>query len=383
MMIWVWAFVSGVLLVITLVAVLNTLTFPRLQSTVDWIGPSVSILVPARDEGRQIGNTIRRLLAQDYQNYEIIVLDDQSSDDTFEIAIEAGAGDTSLRVEKGQVLPTGWTGKNWACHQLAGYARGDILVYTDADVHWEPGALRALVSNMLNHQADMLTIWPTQRTITWGERLVVPLMMLSILGYLPETLVRFTRWSAFSAANGQCLAFWRETYDRTGGHAALKGSLLDDVDLARLTKKTGLRLVMVLGEELISARMYSGWRQVRYGFAKNILTGHGSRPMLLFISTLFHWLVFIGPWTWLSLGWALPLGTGWPWLPLLLTILSLTPRLITAAISRQRLMDGLLMPVSVILMSLISCQSIWWHLHHGGPEWKGRRIQAANTAPGK
>lgn len=378
-MIWVWAFVAGSLLVISLIAALNSLTFPRLGKSYTHAGPLTSLLIPARDEAAQIGATIGRLLAQDYANFEIIILDDHSSDGTAQIAAEAGKGDPRLRVQAGLALPTGWTGKNWACQQLAELARGDILVFSDADVQWEAHTLAALVASMRDYQADLLTVWPTQQSITWAERLVVPMMMLAVLGYLPEILVRRTRWAAFSAANGQCLVFRREAYQQIGGHAAVQGSVLDDVRFARLTKGAGLRLVMALGAELLSARMYSEWRQVRDGFAKNILAGHGNSPLLLTCSALFHWLVFLAPWVWLGIGWTLRLGPGWPWAPVLMAGLSLMPRLLTASLSGQRLRDGVLMPVSVVCMSVIAWQALWWHFREGGPEWKGRRIQPAKA----
>ncbi len=177
-----------------------------------------------------------------------------------------------------------------------------MLVFTDADVHWQPGALRRLAGWMQRTRADTFTVWPTQVTGSWSERLVVPMMNFAILAYLPELCVRFTPWKSFAAANGQCLAFRREAYARCGGHAAVRGDIVEDVALARRTKAQGLRLVMALGEGQIGGRMYTSWYEVRYGFAKNILAGHGNMPGVLVLSALFHWLVFLLPWLWLAVG---------------------------------------------------------------------------------
>ncbi|MEM4724193.1 MAG: glycosyltransferase [Candidatus Hadarchaeum sp.] len=355
-----------------LVLNLRSLRVPRPDGPVPYPAPMVSVLVPARNEERNIRGCLESLLSQDYPSYEVLVLDDESTDGTSSVALQAAAGDPRLRVLNGSPLPEGWLGKNWACHQLAQQASGDWLVFTDADVQWEPEALTAMLALMQRSGADMLTVWPTQRTKTWAERLVVPLVMLVVIGYLPEIAVRFLPWSAFAAANGQCIVFRRSAYEAIGGHQAVAARVVEDVALARLAKKQGQRLVMALGHRLIATRMYTSWQQVRDGFAKNILAGHGGWLMLV-LSTVFHWLVFLAPWFWLALGSLFDLGPGWPWFPISLISLGLGVRALSAAICRQRLLDTLLMPVSVVLMTLIAARALTWHFSDG-PQWKGRRL---------
>lgn len=366
-------FATLALIVITAIAVLNTFTFPRLRPAQPDDSPTVSLLIPARNEAKVIGPTVAHLLAQNYPNFEIILLDDNSSDGTAATARQAAGADPRLRVLSGQPLPAGWLGKNWACHQLAQAATGDWLIFTDADVRWSSGALSALLAQAQPTRADLLTVWPTQQTITWGERLVVPLMALAIWGYLPLPLVHHTRLAAFAAANGQCLAFRRAAYTQIGGHEPVRATVLEDVTLARRVKAAGLRLRMVDGAGLISCRMYPDWSAVLSGYAKNILAGYGNSVALLLLAALFHWLLFLLPWLWLALGWLTPALPGWPGWPLALVGLGLGVRLLTAAATRQRLLDGLLLPVSVLLMTRIAAQAIWWH-YHGGPRWKGRTI---------
>ncbi len=177
-MIVLWIAVSLALVVIAGTSMVNVLTFPRLRPARPAWMPRVSVLVPARDEAAVIAATVRRLLAQDYDDYEVIVLDDASTDGTADIARQVAGDDPRLRVLTGAPLPPGWLGKNWACHQLAEAASGDLLVFTDADTRWEPDALRALVAAFERHGAEMVTVWPSQETHTWAERLTVPLMAL-------------------------------------------------------------------------------------------------------------------------------------------------------------------------------------------------------------
>ncbi|GAB4530924.1 MAG: glycosyltransferase family 2 protein [Anaerolineae bacterium] len=370
----VWLFALCALIVIALVSILNTLTFPRLRLASPARTPFVSILIPARDEAGVIGKTVARHLGQNYPCYEIIVLDDGSTDGTAALARAAAAGDPRLKVIPGAPLPKGWLGKNWACHQLAQEAKGEILVFTDADVRWAPGALSALVHQMEATDADTFAVWPTQQTHTWSERLVVPMMMFVIFGYLPELAVRHVPWPVFAAANGQCLAFRRAAYQRIGGHARVRSNVVEDVGLAWETKQQGMRLVMTLGDRMVATRMYQNWPQVRDGFAKNILAGHGGRPFFLALSALFHWLLFLLPWLWLALGWAVKLGPGWPWFPLTLIGLGGGVRALSAAVTQQRIGDALLLPVSTLLMTIIAARSLWWHYRCGGPQWKGRTV---------
>jgi chlorobactene glucosyltransferase len=370
----VWGFALCALIVIALISVVNTLTFPRLRCARPARTPFVSVLVPARDEADVIGQTLSRLLNQTYPSFEVIVLDDGSTDGTLEQARQAAAGDLRASVISGEPLPVGWLGKNWACHQLAGHARGDILVFTDADVRWEPEALFALVDLMDKAEARTFTVWPTQETLTWGERLVVPMMMFAIMGYLPELCVRYLPWPVFAAANGQCLAFRRDTYYRIGGHAAVRSNVVEDVGLAQNTKHNGLRLVMSTGNQIIRTRMYQSWPEVRDGFAKNILAGHGGQPVFLVLSAAFHWLLFLLPWVWLAIGWAVSVGPGWPWFPLALVGLGVGVRALSGAVTHQRTADAFLLPLSTILMTIIAIESLWWHFRYGGPQWKGRTV---------
>ncbi len=377
------AAVAIVLLVLACVAILNALTFPRLrevnplpasihlsasESVLPSAYPPVSICIPARNESAVIAETVRAWLAQTYPNFEILLLDDHSEDRTAQIAQAAAQNDPRLRIIAGAPLLPGWKGKNWACHQLAQHASGEILVFTDADVRAQPGALPALMTHFQHTGTDLLTIWPTQHTITWAERLVVPLMALTIMAYLPVLAVHYIPWTVFAAANGQCLIFRREAHQKIGGHAAVRSNIVEDMGFAYAIKRAGLRLRMADGNGLIVTRMYQNWPQTRDGFAKNILGGHGGSVFFLVLSTMFHWSVFIFPSAWLfhSLFNAHLSITA-----LILTALGILIRALTAAATRQRIPDALFMPLSTLLMTLIVLRALQWHVGTG-PQWKGR-----------
>jgi chlorobactene glucosyltransferase len=356
---------------VTLVTSMNVFAFPRLGTRQPALAsvPRVSVLIPARNEARVIGETVRAHLAQDYPDFEVIVLDDHSDDGTGDLA--RAAGDDRLTVVAGQTLPPGWLGKNWACQQLADHASGDLLLFTDADVRWEPGALTALVSELQRTRADLLTVWPTQITHTWPERLTVPLMALVVVGYLPIIGTHTVPHPAFAAANGQCMVWRREAYQRAGSHDAVRNRIVEDVALARRVKTARLRLIMEDGGGLITCRMYQNWPEVRDGYAKNILHGHGGLIPLL-LSTLLHWLMLLYPWLLaviavirgdrLLLAWAAAL-----------IALGVLVRMLTAAVTRQRLLDALLLPASALVMTVIAFRAIYWQFT-GGPRWKGRTV---------
>ena len=365
-------FVSGALSVMGVILLINVYKFPRLGNPPQhWEGvwPRVSVLIPARDEAVVIRETIQSLVGQDYPYLEVIILDDHSSDGTGDLARSASRKATVLH---GADLPDGWAGKNWACHQMAQVAKGEIFLFTDADVHWSPEGLSALIADMTARRADLYSVWSTQETVTWTERLCVPLMAMVILGYLPLIGVHYIPLGAFGAANGQCMAWRKNAYNQIGGHNRVRGNVLEDVTLARMVKSAKMRLRMGDGAGLVTCRMYQNWREVKNGYAKNILAGYGS-PFALMLGTIFHWLIFIVP----PIAMIVALVTGENALmPALLTLLGIIIRAVSASFSRQRIFDAVFMPVSALLMTRIALQALYWHYTQGGPTWKGRVVTA-------
>ena len=272
----------------------NAVAFPALRPQPGAPArPATSILVPARDEAARLPAALRGIQGQ--QAAEILVLDDESADGTAVVAERAAAADPRVRLLRGLPVPPGWTGKSWACQQLADAARGELLVFCDADVSLEPGALDALWSSMCAQRADVFSVFPRQRTVTVGERLLVPLIDEVLLAFLPHPLLRLPV-AAAASANGQLLAFRRAAYAALGGHASAAGDLVEDLALARLARGRGLRLGLALGGDLVSARMYSGYRDSVRGFGKSLRAAHGHSDLALAGAVAWHLVAYTLPW---------------------------------------------------------------------------------------
>ncbi len=258
--------------------------------------PRVSILMPMRNEARNLPHTLPGLLEQlNFKGVELLVLDDSSSDDSFSIAQKMAVQQGHFHVLHGKTLPEGWVGKNWACHQLAQHARGEILIFTDADVLWQKGALAALLEQMERQNADLLSVWPRQQVQGWGERLIVPLIDDVLLTLFPYPLI-YLPFRVASAGNGQLMAFRRSAYEKLGGHASVRNEVLEDVKLARKLKGIGGRLRLALGGTVIGVRMYHGYVEALEGFGKNLRSFHGGSMVLVLASMVFHVLAYTLPW---------------------------------------------------------------------------------------
>jgi len=259
--------------------------------------PLVSILVPARNEERNITSCIQSLLMQDYPSFEIIVLDDQSGDDTLTILMEMAKENPRLKVISGSPPRENQGGKNWACSQLAKIAKGDYLFFTDADTLFQPHALRLIVTSFEKEQADLLTGFPRQKVITWGERLLVPFFPWASISFIPLWFSKRLPWQNFTVAVGQLMLFRRDAYQAIGGHESLGTSVVDDLTLARKMDAAGLRICVASVSDLISCRMYQSSRETIEGFTKNLFAAFDFRMFLylfvfLWLAILF-WVPFI------------------------------------------------------------------------------------------
>ncbi len=203
--------------------------------------PAVSILVPARNEEESITACVESLLAQEYPNFELIVLDDQSSDGTLRLLGQLRASRPALKVISGTPPPAGFTGKNWACTQLASHATGDLLLFTDADTVFQPHALSRIVAAQLAENADLVTGYPRQVLGSWGERLLVPFFLWAVMCFNPLWLAYRLQLRLLTSAVGQMLLFRRQAYLDIGGHAAVAGHIVEDLALAQRIKQAGLR----------------------------------------------------------------------------------------------------------------------------------------------
>lgn len=259
------------------------------QKENDAVKERVSILIPARNEIENLPGTLPRVLSQ--SAVEVIVLDDESTDGTTEYLEKLSPLHSNLKVIRGEPLPKGWSGKNWACHQLSQAATGGILIFTDADVFWEKGTLESLLEFRSNNNAEFVSVWPRQLTCSWLEVVTIPIIDMILLGSLPYWGVKYLPFAQFSAGNGQLMLWTREAYKKIGGHEKFKSEVLEDVRMGQYAKRIGLRIALALGGEVISTRMYRNDADVMKGFSKNIVAASGNKPLLVFallLNTLAH-----------------------------------------------------------------------------------------------
>jgi chlorobactene glucosyltransferase len=237
--------------------------------------PRVSIIVPARDEERSIERCVRSLLAQTARNFEVIVVDDRSSDATYDILAALAREDARLRIVIGGELPNGWVGKPWALYQGAAVAKGEWLLFTDADSVHAPRSVTSALAFARDNHVDAVSTITRQELGTFAERAVLP----SILGLIFFSQGNFEQLNdpgltRRALANGQYIFISRRAYDALGGHAALRSQIVEDVELARRIKLDGrFQLKMAAGEALTSVRMYRSMREIWNGFTKNVYFG--------------------------------------------------------------------------------------------------------------
>jgi len=362
-------------LALVAIAVSNAWGMKRLGRAA-WSGPwpRVAVLIPARDEERNIARCVVSLLRQDYPHLEIWVLDDHSTDDTRGIVAALQAQDGRLHLVEGKPLPPGWLGKTWACHQLAQRTSADLLLFVDADTYLHPQAVADAVAALCVHRADLLSALPRQEVGSWGERLVVPMLSWSIYTFLPLGIAQHVHWPAFSAFNGQFLLFRRQAYEQIGGHAAIRDQVVDDLALGRrlIAARLGWRLLD--GSTRIRCRMYHSWREVREGLTKNLFAVFGHRLLPFVFVWVWLPIVFVWPSAGLvmwRLGWAPP-GFSAP--AATLTVFS-SLLLWGLAYGRFRFPLYLifLYPLSILLSAIIAFRSLAYTLG-GATRWKGRPI---------
>jgi chlorobactene glucosyltransferase len=346
--------------------------------------PLISVCIPARNEEHNIGRCVEALMAQTYPNFEIIVLDDRSTDMTPEIlenlAKACSLRKVPLKVINGSDLPPGWAGKPHALTQAANVACGEWLCFVDADTFVTPEALAAVYAKAVEIRADLFTIMTRQIMLTFWERTVLPLVMLALsVGFSPRKVNDPERKDAI--ANGQFIFIKRSVYETVGGHAAIKGSIVEDKDLAVLVKGKGYRLVVVDGRRVASTRMYTSLSEMWEGWTKNIYLGLRDDRGLLLLGVFGAFLAFttalLLP-AWVIWGVVLMgTGLGLEGSVVLLEALALWGYLIFWRVLASRDMGipawyALTVPIGAGVFAAMMVTSAWNVLSGRGVTWKGR-----------
>jgi chlorobactene glucosyltransferase len=231
--------------------------------------PKVSVLVPARNEEEAIEKCLDSLLVQDYQNMEIVVLNDNSSDGTLAKLLSINSSQLRIINANGEP-PNGWTGKNWACHRLYLASSGEIIIFADADTYYTNNAITTMVGEMQAKNLDFISGIPREDTVSFGEKVTVPFLNFSILSIFPIFLSFLSRYFYFFMfANGQFMMFKRESYEKIKGHRSVKSVIVEDIELAKIARKNGLKVGIFNLSELVACRMYTNFKEAFHGLSKS------------------------------------------------------------------------------------------------------------------
>jgi len=290
-MIFLAYFVFAFAVIQLLVALANLLFRQKFSGVKANYNGLVSVLIPARNEEKNIANILNDLQNQDYQNIEIIVFNDQSTDKTEEIVAEFSRNDSRIKLINSNGLPEGWLGKNYACYSLSKHAKGDFLLFLDADVRISNDIIINTIGHSIKHNLGLLSIFPKQIMMTLGERIAVPNMNFILLSLLPLILVRKSKYASLSGANGQFMLFNSTNYFDTNPHELMKADKVEDIEIARYFKNMNIPIVCLTGNNTIKCRMYEGFSEAVNGFSKNVINFFGKS---FIVATLFCLITTFG-----------------------------------------------------------------------------------------
>jgi len=330
-------------------------------------GPLVSIIIPARNEARNIERCLKSVLATRYAPIEVIVVDDRSTDGTADIVEPATGG--RLRLVRGEELPAGWFGKQWALVQGYRAAKGDVLLFTDADTKHEPELLPRAVRALQVERADLFSVLPRQEMRTFWEKLIQPHVFVALhtrVGNLERVNRTRVEWNAI--ANGQFILTPRPAYEAVGTHAAVRNTVADDVLLAQAYVRAGKDIFLAHGAEFMATRMYGSLREIIAGWSKNLALGAPlMAPPIRIVRTLLPYVMWLPALFWIGppVAW---IAADWEFAAVA-TIASLLTWVVVYLGERAPVQYALLYPLGAAIVALIMIRSAVRGRH---VEWRGR-----------
>jgi len=323
----------------------------------------ISIIIPVRNESGKIENLLQDLTQQSYRNLEIIVVDDDSEDNTSVIVKEKTIADARIKLLNSEIPDQSWLGKNHACYRGAKSAKGKYLFFLDADVRLEPEAISSIIGYFEKTRPVFLSVFPKQILANYGVKQVVPIMNYILLSLLPLFLVRLPWFSSLSAANGQFMLFDADIYKAFEPHKRFKHEKVEDIKIARFLKKKKLKIACLTGNDDISCNMYDNYSEAMEGFSKNIAAFFGGS----FAVALAFWYITLTGiiWTAVLL----------PWFFTLIYIMMIAGiRTLISITSKQNILDNLALHyVQLYNLGLLIFSSIK-HKKNNSYQWKGRNI---------
>ena len=335
-------------------------------------GPLVSVLIPMRDEERFAERCLNSLRNQLYKNYEILVLNDNSTDNTGSILERLASEDPRIRVFNGEALPNDWYGKPFALHQLSARAKGEILIFTDADTVHNPGSISWAVTNLQNMKADMISGYIGQVFKTFGEIITVPLMFFLTGFVIPLFINRYSRLSCFSAAVGQFIVIRHDVFKAIGGCETFKMKTSEDIYMSRYVKQKGYSTRFLNICEYVSCRMYEGYWHAVQGIGKNIFDFLGKSTLLIFfvIIAIGFFLILPVPLVICNI----IIGSPWVLIITIVNILYTLTWLFMFLGQKLPWWHGFLWPLMLINLLYMAVWS-WFRTVSGrGFTWKGRKV---------
>ncbi|MFL6255614.1 MAG: glycosyltransferase [Pyrinomonadaceae bacterium] len=354
-------------------ALWNARAWPRVgdaEVVSDAGAPSVSILIPARDEESNIAVCLDAALAQGACVLEVLVYDDHSRDRTAQIVEGYAWRDWRVRLVKPSELPDGWCGKTFACARLAAEARGRWLLFLDADARLEANAASLIVGEALARGVTLLSCWPRLLTRGFWEDALMPLLNFVVFTLYPAPLALRRDDARLGLAHGSCVLARRDTYEAVGGHSVVRGELFEDVRLARVWRERGQRGLCLDGRGVVAVRMYRSLSEIWAGFRKNFFPAfRTSHTFWAFVA--LHLFVFLLPFALAPL--ALHFSWAWPFAAAAACVLA--ARVALAVRFRHPWWSAALHPVGEVLLVALGLAS-WLSCRSGrGVEWKGRRYR--------
>lgn len=347
-----------------LVVIINTVSKITIPNNLPLTGqPLVSILIPARNEEKNIKVILDDLLQQQYKNIEIIVYDDDSEDNTAIILETYSKKDKRIKWIKGNELPESWLGKNYGCHNLALQSTGTYLLFVDSDIRVSNDIITNSIAYLQQKKLVLLSIFPKQEMGSIGEKLTVPIMNWILLSLLPVFLIKNCSWKSFSAANGQFMLFEANQYKKHYWHKIVKNEKVEDIKIQKLMKKEKYKVHTLLGHKNIRCRMYENYKDGINGFSKNVPAFFGNSFLFMFFFTLSSQLGIFIVYFYRDLR----------FFPVYL-IIGLLVHLLTSLKSKQNILSNLVYLIPrQISFGLITALSIYYKLAKKGL-WKGRPI---------
>ncbi len=350
------------------IALVNALFWPKPRRARQVYAGELSVLIPARNEEANLAACLETVLRQGDAVREVLVYNDHSTDGTGSILHDFAARDTRVRAAEVLPLADGWCGKNFACAQLAKAAAGKYLLFIDADARLLEGAAARMVEEMNRRQLTFLSCWPGLELVSFWERALMPMLNFVVFATFPSPLSLWLGSPSLGLAHGACLMFERETYERVGGHAAVRDQIFEDTRLAQLWRERKQRGLCLDGQDVVRVRMYSSFAEIWQGFQKNFFPAFKHEASFWFF-VAFHAVVFLMPFAWLVVAPSLTMALAA--LAVLLIRLALIVRF------RQTLWAALLHPLAEAILLALGLSS-WRRCKSGrGVAWKGREYHKA------